>query len=145
MNVPWEIILGEGYESYKKALNTLNLETLEERREYLCLTFARRCIKNEKTQKMFPLNIKLHNMETRNKEKFDVKHANTDRLRNSSIIYMQNLLNQQEVWEEKKSLRSPVRIYWYPNNNIWMNFCVCLVVLSLWIWMCIISSSINSL
>ena len=91
-----KIILGEGYESYSKALNTLNLVTLEERREHLCLTFARRCTKNEKTQQMFPLNTKLHNMETRNQEKFEVKYANTDRLRNSSIIYMQNLLNQQE-------------------------------------------------
>ena len=34
-----KIILGEGYESYSKALNTLNLETLEERTEHLCLIF----------------------------------------------------------------------------------------------------------
>ena len=62
-----KIILGEGYESYTKALNTLNLVTLEERREYLCLNFARRCTKNEKTQKMFPLKSKVHNMETKTK------------------------------------------------------------------------------
>ena len=45
---------------------------------------------------MFPLNNKLHNMETRNGEKYEVQKANTDRLKNSAIIYMQNLLNKQE-------------------------------------------------
>ena len=36
-----KIILGPKYESYRKALFILNLETLEERREYLCLKFAK--------------------------------------------------------------------------------------------------------
>ena len=35
-------------------------------------------------------------METRKEEKFKVQKANTDRLKNSAIIYMQNLLNMQE-------------------------------------------------
>ena len=33
-------------------------------------------------------------MEKRNQDKYEVLKANTDRMRNSSIIYMQNLLNQ---------------------------------------------------
>ena len=36
-----KIILGPKYESYRKALFILNLVTLEERREYLCLKFAK--------------------------------------------------------------------------------------------------------
>ena len=88
--------MGPKYESYRKALVTLNLETLEERREYLCLKFAQKCTKNEKTQKMFPLNRKNHHMDTRNREKYLVQFANTERLRKSSIIYMQKLLNQNE-------------------------------------------------
>ena len=89
-----KIILGPKYESYRKALFILNLETLEERREYLCLKFAQKCTRNEKTQQMFPLNEKMHHMKTRNKEKYLVQFANTERLKKSSIIYMQKLLNQ---------------------------------------------------
>ena len=85
-----KIILGPKYESYRKALVTLNLETLEERREYLCLKFAQKCTK------MFPLNRKNHHMDTRNREKYLVQFANTERLRKSFIIYMQKLLNQNE-------------------------------------------------
>ena len=80
-----KIILGPKYESYRKALFTLNLETLEERREYLCLKFAQKCTENEKTQQMFPLNRKMHHMNTRNKEKYLVQFANTERLK--KIIY----------------------------------------------------------
>ena len=89
-----KIILGPKYESYRKALFILNLETLEERRKYLCLKFAQKCTRNEKTQQMFPLNEKMHHMKTRNKEKYLVQFANTERLKKSSIIYMQKLLNQ---------------------------------------------------
>ena len=91
-----KIILGPKYESYKKALVKLNIETLEERREYLCLKFAQKCTKNEKTKQMFPLNRKMYQMNTRNKEKYLVQYANTERLKKSAIVYMQNLLNQNE-------------------------------------------------
>ena len=91
-----KVILGPKYRGYKKGLTTLNLETLEERRENLCLRFARKCVRNEKTKSMFPLNIKEHKMKTRNFEKYEVQHANTDRLRKSAIIYIKNLLNKNE-------------------------------------------------
>ena len=90
-----KVILGSRYESYEKALNMLDLEPLVDRREYLCLKFAQKCILNEKTNKMFPLNQKMHRMKMRNNEKFQVQHANTDRLKNFTVIYMQNLLNEQ--------------------------------------------------
>ena len=89
-------MLGGKFQSYQKALDFLDLETLDSRRKYLCLKFAQKCVANEKTKHMFPLNKKLHNMETRKGEKFKVQKANTDRLKNSAIIYMQNLLNMQE-------------------------------------------------
>ena len=50
-----KVILGEKYQSYNKALIELNLETLEERRNTLCLKFAQKCLTNEKNQQMFPL------------------------------------------------------------------------------------------
>ena len=91
-----KIIMGDNYKSYNKSLQYLDMETLDERRESLCLKFAQRCLKNEKTRMMFPLNEKNHGMETRNMDKFRVEHANTDRLKNFAQIYMQNLLNQHE-------------------------------------------------
>ena len=45
-------------------------------------------------KRMFPKYLKMHTMKTRNPEKFIVEHAKTERFKKSSIIYMQNLLNQ---------------------------------------------------
>ena len=44
---------------------------------------------------MFPLNEKSHQMNTRKGEKYRVQYSKTERLKNSAITYMQNLLNQQ--------------------------------------------------
>ena len=84
------IILDQKYKGYRNALNALYFETVEERRENLCLRFARKCVRNDKTKAMFPLNKKAHNMKTRNFENYEVQHVNTDRLQKSAIIYMQN-------------------------------------------------------
>ena len=91
-----ECILQEQYTGYKNALLRLDMQTLSERRCELSLNFAQKCLKNKKTQNMFPLNMKKHNMDTRHPEKFKVQHANTERLKKSPIIYMQNLLNEHE-------------------------------------------------
>ena len=91
-----KIILRDDYTEYKQGLAQLGLETLSSRRETLCLNFALKCAKNPKLQHMFPLNEKNHNMETRKEEKYKVEFANTDRKKDSPIIYMQKLLNQNE-------------------------------------------------
>ena len=91
-----KIILGERYKTYQNALNLLEIDTLSNRREHLCLEFAKKCVKNPKLNHMFPLNCKYHEMTTRDQEKYMVHFANTERLKNSSIIYMQNLLNEFE-------------------------------------------------
>ena len=91
-----KVILGEKYLGYKISLQKLNLETLYDRREQLCLNFAKSCIKNPKFNDMFPKNIKTHSMELRNPEVFNVDHANTERFQKSAIIYMQHLLNEDE-------------------------------------------------
>ena len=90
------VILGDKYSGYRNALATLDLDTLNDRRKQLCLSFAQKCLKNKKTQQMFPLNKNIHTMNNRNTEKFHVQHANTGRLKDSSIIYMQHLLNENE-------------------------------------------------
>ena len=96
-----KLILKQEYTNYETALLKLNLQTLEQRRRELCLNFAKDSIKNEVLDDLFPTNYKENSKETRNREKYAVTHANTDRLRNSSIIYMQNLLNEE--YQKEKS------------------------------------------
>ena len=48
-----------------KALVDLEIESLENRRENLCLRFVIKCSKNEKNKNIFPLNKKQHGMTTR--------------------------------------------------------------------------------
>ena len=91
-----KIILNGKYKSYKNALNTLEMDTLSNRREQLCLQFAKKCLKNPRLTHLFPLSNKNHQMKTRNTEKYAVQFANTSRLQDSAIIYMQKLLNQDD-------------------------------------------------
>jgi hypothetical protein len=91
-----KVILQEKYQGYLKGLAQLGLETLESRREELCINFALKCSKNAKMEHMFPLNLKSHQMNTRHEGMYKVQHANTGRLKDSAIIYMQNMLNENE-------------------------------------------------
>ena len=88
-----KIMLGEKYTDYENGLLKVDLDKLSERRENLCLKFAKNCLKSEKTKDLFKMNEKTHNMEVRNTEIFQVNHANTGRLKDSPIPYMQRLLN----------------------------------------------------
>ena len=88
--------LKEKYKDYESSLTLLNLDSLEKRRQDLCLKFAKNGIKNNKLNDLFPLNKKEHTMETRENLKYKVNFANTDRLKTSSIIAMQHMLNEEE-------------------------------------------------
>ena len=46
--------------SYKNALKTLNLSSLDSRRDKLCLKFANKAVKNPKHNKWFKLNKKMY-------------------------------------------------------------------------------------
>ena len=89
------LILQELHKSYPNALKVLSLETLADRREVLCLQFAKKCLNNDKMKELFPKNSKTHPMKTRFDEKYEIETANTERLMNSPVIYMQRLLNQE--------------------------------------------------
>jgi hypothetical protein len=89
-----KIIMQDKFKSYEGALEILDLESLSERRERLCLQFARKCLNNDKMKYLFPPNPKIHPMLTRFEESYDVNNAHTTRLQNSPIVYMQRLLNQ---------------------------------------------------
>ena len=91
-----KIILNEKYKTYRNALNIMELDSVSDRREQLCLEFAKKCVKHPNLKHMFPVNSKDHQMITRLNEKYTVNFANTARLQNSAILYMQRLLNQHE-------------------------------------------------
>ena len=92
-----KIILKQNYKNYNHALKILELDTLYDRREQLCLNFALKCLKHPRFKDMFPIKEKQHEMKTRTMEKFEVKFALTKRLQNSPITYMQKLLNEHEL------------------------------------------------
>ena len=88
-----KVILKNEYNNYENALKLSGLQSLEERREMMSLKFALNCLKNPNFSKLFPKNEQRHDMRKRNSSKFVVKRAKTERLRKSSIPYMQNQLN----------------------------------------------------
>ena len=95
------IILGDQYLSYRNALKALNLQSLDERRESLCLKFAKKCLQVEKFKSLFPKRQVAHRMKKRGNEKFVLKRSFTERHKKSSIPYMQRLLNRAEAEKGK--------------------------------------------
>ena len=91
--VALKIILKEDYTNYDDALYSNSLQSLRERREQLCLRFAKKCLKNNKTADMFPLNPNF-NSSVRNSEKYEVKFAHKNRLKISPIPALQRMLNE---------------------------------------------------
>ena len=92
--VALKIILKDRYTTYEQALTHLNLDYLSIRREKLCLNFAKKCLKHEKTRDMFPLNSTLDH-DIRRKQKYHVQFAHTNRLRDSAIPQLQRALNRE--------------------------------------------------
>ena len=70
------------YKSSELTLETLYLESLKERREILCLQFAKKCIGHAKMKNMFQTNKKTDQMEISFPENYALNHANTERLKN---------------------------------------------------------------
>ena len=71
---------------------TLKIKSLKDRREELCLKFAKSCLKIEKFKKFFPLNKKDHSMLMRNTEKFSLEKYGSVRYKDSAVPYMKRLL-----------------------------------------------------
>ena len=91
-----KLVLRQNYKNYENSLLRLNLDCLDTRRNALCLKFAQAGIKTRKIDDLFPMNEKLHQMKTRVNDQYRVQFANTDRLKNSSIITMQKMLNEKK-------------------------------------------------
>ena len=83
------IIFGSTFTNYEDCLLKVGEDTLEVRREHLCLNFAESCLKNEKFSSWFPESIR-----TRNTCHFFEKESRTKRYRNSALPYLTRLLNK---------------------------------------------------
>ena len=87
------IILGSEYVSYKNAMQKLSLQSLYERRDKLCLKFAKKCEKHAKHTKWFKLSG--NNINTRGeKTKYCDVRAQHSRFKNSPLGFLTNLLNE---------------------------------------------------
>ena len=94
------MILDDPNINYKKALNKLGLESLEERREYLSLQFAKKSLQNHKMKNLFPKKIIKHDHKLRNQDKFKINYARTNRYKNSAVPHMQKLLNDDATTQK---------------------------------------------
>ena len=90
------VIMQDQYESYNDSLKELKIEKLKIRREQICLNFAKKCVQNPRTSSWFHKNPpNEHNL--RETEEYFVLHARNERLRMSTIPYLQRLLNSEEA------------------------------------------------
>ena len=89
------IIIGHKYDSYSETLKSLNIETLFERRERLCLRFAIKSLSVNNFKHLFPLYKKQHDMMTRSSLKYEVCKTSSKRYKVSTIPHLQRLMNKQ--------------------------------------------------
>ena len=87
-----KIIYGKYNTSYDNFLTEIEEDSLLSRRDHLCLTFAKKCLKNPKFKDWFTEGIK-----TRSGSHFFEIEAKTKRFSNSSIPYLTRLLNKDNV------------------------------------------------
>jgi len=97
------IILGEDYSSYRVALKLLNLDSLESRRNKLCLNFVIKAEKHPKFKSWFTLtNPKLNTRKDKfkNKDRYLNVNAKHSRLAKSPLGFLTKMLND---YYKKKS------------------------------------------
>ncbi|KAI8510654.1 hypothetical protein Bbelb_115700 [Branchiostoma belcheri] len=91
-------ILGKNYTNYADACLLLGLETLERRRDHLCLTFAKKLLQSPDYRHWFPPRRgDISGRTTRSSNQIDRFRTRTERFRNSALPYMVKLLNNSET------------------------------------------------
>ena len=86
------IIRGENHTTYSEALTFLNLKSLEERRESMCLKFALRAYKHPKFSLWFTKNVDTVNTRSMKNPLVQIR-GRTKRYRTSPLPYLNDLLN----------------------------------------------------
>ena len=88
-------ILKDRYISYENAISVLKIPTLSQRRELLLYRFGKKCLYLDQMKHLFPLKEKPHCMKTRKEDIYYVLPAKTERLKNSTVPYLQKILNEK--------------------------------------------------
>ena len=91
------VILGDMYVNYSAALEMTGLQTLFDRREDRCLSFAKKCTKIPLGNRLFPLNQVENGRAALSREKYPVNFARTDSYWKSAVPFCQRLLNQHFI------------------------------------------------
>ena len=88
------VILGTEYVNYSNALNSLEMESLKDRRRDLCFRFAQKALKHKKFSSWFCKNNTLSNTRA---QKPDLKNpeALKRRYEKSPLVYLTRLLNEK--------------------------------------------------
>ena len=100
LKTAFAIILGDGYKSYKHALQKLEMKSLESRRKDLCLAFAKKALKSDKFSRWFSYNeesdpmVNTRYAENKTVTKLKPVTTRTRRYLRSPIPYLTNILNQ---------------------------------------------------
>ena len=82
----------------------------------MALSFAKKSLRKDSFSSVFPLNENVHQMKTRNPDKYVIKNGNTDRMRRSAVPFLQRLLNEDNN-KQRKDLRKLLQV----NNGICFN------------------------
>ena len=70
------------------------------------LRFTLKATQLKQTKELFPLRNNQYSMKTRHEEQYEVQHAHTERLKSSTVPYLQKILNDYE--NSKLAKDSPV-------------------------------------
>ena len=87
------VLLGHNYVNYEDALKLLDMESLKERRDILCLNFALKCLSNPKFKNLFERTPD-YDYSVRNQRKFQEPQCSKARYQNSPLVYLTRILNQ---------------------------------------------------
>ena len=98
------IIFGKPYDSYTQTLKDLDMMRLSERRDIICLKFAKNSLKLENFKKLFPVHKNFHGMATRQQhDKYKIIRSFSKRYAVSASaipsILLLLLLTYQRRWE----------------------------------------------
>ena len=109
------IIYGKSYESYSKTLKEFGMVSLAERRDFLCLKFAKKSLKVENFGHLFPISVKRHEMKTRHNDIFKVNKGYSKRYLQSAIPSMQRILNRDKQ-KQVEALKQISKVVLSPTN-----------------------------
>ena len=96
-----KLVLRDSYHDYESALLRLDLEKLDTRRQNLMLKFAKNGIANRKLHDPLKLRQTTHNMHQRHHDAYRTTKVHTERFKNSSILFMERLLNNDARLEQQ--------------------------------------------